>query len=199
MNKISHSDVLDLTAYEKARPEFQQRIRKIKDLRRLQVSELVTVFFENRETMRYQLQEIVRAERIVEDELLQEQLDTWNELIPGRDEFSVTLMIHETNPAEVKATLRRLKGFDEELWLELNGEQIRPKTLTHDVPSDMTTAVHYLRFPLTGAQRERILAEDCLSFVIEHPSQACREPISGAYLAALREDLLASLEDSIAD
>src|SRR5581483_1732316 len=102
MRKIAENEVLDLVQYEKARPEFQKRAMDAKAVRRVAVGPLVTIFFENRLTMHYQLQEMLRAERQVRDEAIREELQVWNDLVPDEDELSLTLMIEETDMTKAK-------------------------------------------------------------------------------------------------
>ena len=112
MNPLKLDDLVDIARYERERPEFRTRIIALKRRRRVQVGELVTLVFENRETVRFQIQEMMRAERIVTDDRMDEELQTYNQLVPAALQLSATLLIEITDREHLREILDRLVGMD---------------------------------------------------------------------------------------
>ena len=113
MRPVDPGEILDLTAYEKARADFVQRMIDYKTARRVSLGENLTFIFENRETVIFQIQELTRAERTVDPEQIALECKVFNELVPGTDELSATLMIEITDPEMIRPALDRLVGIDE--------------------------------------------------------------------------------------
>src|SRR5215510_15567200 len=111
MKKIELSDIKNILEYERQREAFRDRIIQIKKDRRLAVGDLITLVFENRDTVLFQIQEMVRAERIVDPAKIQDEIDVYNELLPGPGELSATLFIEISESREIKPTLQRLLGL----------------------------------------------------------------------------------------
>lgn len=196
MGKIAFDEIIDHMAYERARPEFRKTVLALKDDRRVHLNDLITVYFENKETMRYQLQEMIRTERIIDEAGLREELDTWNKLIPDPGCVSMTFMIQETNIQEVKNTLRRHRGIEHRVFLTVGDEAIQGVPEHRSVSEEMTAAVHYFRFSLSPAQRALALGAAPIGLRIDHDEARIDQRFEGATLAALRADLKASLEDA---
>jgi hypothetical protein len=195
MKPLSLEEIVDIETYEALRPEFLERIIELKRDRRLGVGDRVTLVFENRETVRFQVQEMLRVERIVEASRIQDELDVYNELIPAERELSATLMIEITDLDSIKDELDRLIGLDEHVFLILGrGEDEESIQATFDLKQfeqDRISAVQYLRFPLEARQIERARSESVpLRLRIDHPHYE-RESTVGA---GLRRSLLEDLE-----
>jgi hypothetical protein len=148
MKPLTVHDVMPLAEYERERDAFRQRIINLKQWRRISVGDLITLVFENRDTVLFQIQEIVRTERILAPERIREEVKSYNEQIPGAGELSATLLIEVTDPAKVKEVLDGLKGIDRGATVALRigtnflygaFEQGRSK-------EDKISAVHYVRF-----------------------------------------------------
>src|SRR6476660_10284939 len=105
MNPISASDISNLHEYELERPDFRRRVMELKSRRRIPLGPLMTVVFENRDTVRFQIQEMLRVERIVQPEKVQHEVETYNELLPGPGEVAATLFIEITDPARIQRAL----------------------------------------------------------------------------------------------
>ncbi|MHB1786697.1 MAG: DUF3501 family protein [Acidimicrobiales bacterium] len=154
-------DIEDLRGYERHRDEFLAEVMAIKARRRLSVGPVVTLVFENRETMLFQVQEMARAERIMTDEGIQAELDIYNPLIPEPGTLSATLFIELTSPDEMKHWLPRLVGIERSVDLVIAGQgddQIRVRCqpeaahasqLTRE---EVTASVHYVTWQLTPGQ-----------------------------------------------
>lgn len=193
--KLTLADILDQRAYEREREEFRSRIVAQKKLRRIGVGPIVTMVFENRDTVRFQIQEMARAERMFRDEQIQEELDIYNPLIPEAGELSVTLFIELTTKEQLMEWLPKLVGIERSVELLVGDtdptvipcvpEEAHAAQLTRE---EITASVHYIRFRLTPAQIERFAAEPVV-LAVNHPSYAEGAHLSEETKAALLEDL----------
>ena len=111
MELLKIEDLVNIAEYETHRKNFRQEIMDLKKHRRISVGEFVTLVFENRETMKFQVQEMMRAERIVEVQRIEEEIDTYNQLIPGENQLKATLFIEVTEQELIKPTLNRFQGI----------------------------------------------------------------------------------------
>jgi len=192
MAKLTLDDIADLRAYERERAEFRSRVIALKRDRRVALGPVVTIVFENATTMRFQIQEMARAERLMSDEAIQHELDTYNPLIPGPGELSMTLFIELTSEAELRSWLPRLVGVERAVGLVIGeGERIaaaldaaHERQLTRET---VTASVHYLRIRLDEVQRARFRAEPS-RLVIDHPSYRHEAVLSPTTVASLVAD-----------
>ncbi len=124
MRKIERADVLNLYEYEKVRDRLRREVIAAKDRRRVPVGDRLSFLFENRQTVLFQIQEMIRAERIVAEERIQDEIDVYNELIPGPGELSATLMIEIEDRSRIKPELDRFMGIDtgQHVWLQIGRE-----------------------------------------------------------------------------
>jgi len=122
---IVPGDVLDIAAYERARPDYLRRMIEHKRPRRVAVGDRLTFIFEDRDTVLFQIQELTRAERTVDPEEIAIECRIFNELIPGEHELSATLMIEITETREIRPELDRLVGIDEHVVLDVGGHAVR--------------------------------------------------------------------------
>lgn len=158
--KLSIDDILDLRAYERVRDESRAEVIKLKKLRRITLGPVLTLMFENRVTMRSQIHEMIRAEKVMRDEQVVEELHAYNPLIPEAGQLSATLFIELVNEDEMREWLPKLVNIESSIVIRLsNGTEIRSITeeahaeqLTRD---HVTAAVHYIRFELTAEQIEK--------------------------------------------
>src|ERR1700687_2857536 len=191
MKPLTLDELLHLQEYELARPEFRQAIISLKTLRRVPLGPLMTLVFENRDTVRFQVQEMVRIERIVRPEKIQEELDVYNELLPGDNEIAATLFIEVTNPAMVQPTLDRFVGLDEpgKLVLEAGGERCEAQFAAGQSREDRISAVHYVRFPLGPGARQAFSAGGPVRLWVRHAGYEAEVPLSLETVAELARDL----------
>ncbi len=191
MKKLELSDVLDLVSYEKVRSEFRARIIELKRPRRIQVGDRLTFVFENRDTVLFQVQEMTRAERIVEEEEIRSELESYHELIPQEYGLSATLMIEITDQKNVRPELDCLVGIDEHVCLEIGGEVVQAEFDPKQFEEDRISAVQYVRFPLGRELAERFgMASTAVALRVDHPNYRASAPIEGASRASLAADLL---------
>ncbi len=179
---VRRAEILDFETYGDERPRIRARAMAAKDRRRIPVGDCLTFLFENHETIRYQVLEMVRVERMVRESDIEHELRTYNELLGGAGEIGATLLIEIPDPAERDRRLRRLRGLVEHLYLRL--EDGRRALATFDprqVGEDRLSSVQYLRFDTGG---ETPVAVGC-----DHPDLAGETALTGDQRAALREDL----------
>ncbi len=179
---LSLEDIADQRAYEREREEFRRSVIATKKLRRVTVGPVITLTFENRMTMRFQVQEMARAERMVRDDQIQHELDTYNRLLPGPDELSATLFLELTSDEELRTWLPRLVGVERSCQLRIGPPAAQPKAEPDVVPSipedehestltreTVTSAVHYVRFRLRPEQVDAFRAGP-VRLAVAHPS-----------------------------
>src|SRR5215469_3975693 len=152
MNKLSAADLMPLEQYARERPAFRARVLQHKAERQLTVGPNATWLFEDRLTVQYQVQEMLRAERIFEPEGIAEELAAYNPLIPDGSNWKVTLLL-EFDTAERPQALARLKGVEDRCWVQVQGHERVFAIADEDLErenEEKTSAVHFLRFELAG-------------------------------------------------
>jgi hypothetical protein len=170
MQKLTIDDIKDQRAYERGRDEFRRHIIEMKKRRRVPLGEVMTAVFENTETMRWQVQEMVRVERMLRDEQVENEIATYNELIPGPGELSATLLIELTSEEQLREWLPRLVGVQRSVQLVVGdlppvvGEPRDEERLTRE---EVTAAVHFLRFRLPQEHRAAF-AHSVVRLVVDH-------------------------------
>lgn len=194
MRPLASGDLLDIAAYEAERPAFRERVIALKKCRRARVGALVTLVFENRDTVRFQIQEMMRAERIVAPERIQEELDTYNQLIPGPNELRATLLVEITEQARLREILDQFIGVDKggTTFLVVGEERVEAEYEGGRSKEDRISAVHYVTFPMTPAQAQAFADGGALaSLEVSHRGYEASCPVSPEMRASLAEDLRA--------
>jgi len=151
-SKISADSLLSLEQYHKSRPQIRERVIALRRRRTVQLGEHLSLIFENEELMRYQIQEMLRVERLFESEAIQDELDTYNPLVPDGSNFKVTMMIEYTVESERRAALARMRGIEDQIFIEVEGQKRVYAIADEDLErstEDKTSAVHFLRFELS--------------------------------------------------
>ena len=191
MKPIAGDEVLNLHEYEIARADFRQKVIDRKRRRRVALGDLMTLVFENRETVLFQIQEMLRIERIVRPEKVQEELDVYNELLPGEGEVAATLFIEVTDPEMVQPTLDRFVGLDEpgRLSMRVGGVDYPAVFATGQSREDRISAVHYIRFPLGPEGRRALESHENAELRVDHGGYAAAAALSPETVEELREDL----------
>ena len=191
MEKIRLADVKSLHEYEKTREASRRRVIATKRRRRVAVGDRFSFLFENRETVLFQIQEMVRAERIVAEDRVQDEVDVYNALVPEPGELSATMMIEIEEKSQIQPVLDSLLGIDsgEYVWLAIGRDFAVPGRFEEGhSKEDKIAAVHFVRFPLTPSQR-RAFGREPVALVVDHPSYRARTELSADTRAALLEDL----------
>ena len=196
MRKVDRSEIKDLVAYEKAREAMRASVIAVKRHRRVSVGPNITILFENRETVLFQIHEMVRTERIVDDARIQEEVDVYNALVPDRGELSATLFIEipelvRMSQQQVRETVNRFQGLDRDtVFLVAGGTRVPARFESGPTKEEKMAAVHYVRFALPGAARAALAAPDAPArLVVEHPRYRADAPLSPETRRALQEDL----------
>lgn len=194
---LTVDDIADLRAYEREREETRNRVITLKRLRRVPVGPLVTLVFENADTVRFQIQEMARAERMLSDTQIQDQVDTYNPLIPEPGQLSATLFVELTTKEQLAEWLPRLVGVERSVQLRLGADSstvVRAEPLAEHAAQltreEVTASVHYVRFELTPDQVERFAAGPAV-VAIDHPSYSETAPLAAGTVASLLADLRA--------
>jgi hypothetical protein len=152
MRKVERAEIKDLVAYEKAREAMRAHVIEVKKHRRVAVGPNLTVLFENRATVLFQIQEMVRTERMVDDGRIQEEVDVYNALVPDHGELSATLFIEipelvRMSPDKVRETVNRFQGLDRDsVWLQVDGLRVPARFESGHSKEEKMAAVHYVRF-----------------------------------------------------
>src|SRR4051812_16389161 len=180
MRKLTVDDIVDHRAYERERDEFRARIIGVKRRRRVQLGDIVTIVFENTDTMRFQVQEMARAERMLTDDAIAHEVATYNELIPDAGELSGTLFIELVDDARLRDWLPRLVGIEYAVRFELgDGSRVdsAPEGEERLTREDMTSTVHYVKFPFTPEQQS-VFTSRPARLVVEHPEYSAMAELS---------------------
>jgi Protein of unknown function (DUF3501) len=171
MNKLSAGDLMSLEQYARERPAFRDKVLRHKAERQLAVGPNATWLFEDRLTVQYQVQEMLRAERIFEPQGIQDELEAYNPLIPDGGNWKVTLLIEFAQPAERVRALARFNGIEDACWVQVAGHMRVFAIADEDLErenEEKTSAVHFLRFELTAGMIASLRAGAGLAAGIDH-------------------------------
>lgn len=186
MKPIDVSEIRNLADYEVERKSWRPQVMALKDRRRIRLGPHMTLLFENRDTVRYQIQEMLRIERIVEPEAVRYEVETYNELIPGENELSASLLIEYETPAEREVWLRRLLGLERHVWLEVAGRRVPARFDTRQIASDRLSSVQYIKFALTPEQVARW--REGARLIVDHPHYQAEHALTREQLEELAQD-----------
>ena len=190
MQPLTVDEVRPPAAYEPVRAEARRQVIELKRHRRVALGELITLVFENRETVRGVLEELLRAERIEERERIAEEVEVFNTLIPGERELSATMFLEITDPAELAQRLSTLGGIERAVHLEVDASRVETVHEEGRSRADRTSSVHYLRFRFTDEQRSTFLQSAEVTLVAEHEGYRARAVLTEDQRTALAADLL---------
>lgn len=193
MNALTANEIIPSAEYERQREGFRARIIELKQRRRISVGPLVTLVFENRETLLFQIQEMIRVEQIVEPAKVQEELDVYNALLPAAGELSATLLIEITDDARMKEWLDAFMGLDhgKKVSITAGGEQVFAEFEGGHSHETKISAVHFVRFPVP-ASIKALLADlrVPVRLSVQHGGYREEAPVPGS----MREEWLRDLE-----
>ena len=191
--QLAPPDLLSLEQYARTRAEFRARVLLHKRPRTIAVGPHATWCFEDRLTVQYQVQEMLRAERIFEASGIQDELDAYNPLIPDGTNLKATLLIEYPDAEERALALRRLKGIEDRCYVAVGAERsyaIADEDLERE-NAEKTSAVHFLRFELSAEARRVFLAGGAVMLGMDHPAYSHATELTAAAQAALAADLSA--------
>lgn len=192
---LTLADISDLRAYERERDGLRREVIALKRIRRIPLGPIMSVVLENRTTVRFQVQEMVRAERMLDDAQVQEELDVYNPLIPGPGELSMTLFLELTSEAALKEWLPKLTGIERAIVVTI-GEGDGALVLRDDVDEahasqltreEVTASVHYVRVTVPEQAWDRFAAERVV-LRADHPNYRHEADLSAEVKASVLAD-----------
>ena len=190
---ISRDSLMSLEAYHKARPEMRKQIIEHKKIRTVHLGNHISLLFEDELTLRYQVQEMLRIEKIFEDEGIQSELDAYNPLCPDGSNFKATMLIEYGNVAERRVALSKLIGVEDRLFIQVEGQPrvyaIADEDLERET-EEKTSAVHFVRFELTPDMKSALKNGAQMMVGCDHPNYPAHvEELPSDTLSALLKDL----------
>ena len=190
MRKLTHDDLFSLEAYARERAAFRARVLEHKRPRSVAVGAHVTLVFEDRLTIQYQIQEMLRVERVFEPAGIQDELDAYNPLIPDGSNLKATMLIEFPDPEVRARELKKLHGVEHRVSLHVGGTAATA-VADEDMDrsnADKTSAVHFLRFELSRDQIAALRGGRGAEITIDHPAYQVRAPLDAATCTALSAD-----------
>jgi hypothetical protein len=191
--KIERGSLLSLEAYARQRNDFRARVIAHKKNRKVELGPHVALAFEDELTIRYQIQEMLRIERVFEEDGIRSELEAYNPLVPDGRNFKATMMIEYPDPAERKRMLARLKGIEDRVWIGLTGGERVYAVADEDLErenEEKTSAVHFLRFELSEPMAQALKEGAGLAIGVDHPEYRAEIP---ALPRQVRDALVADL------
>jgi hypothetical protein len=190
---ITRDSLITLKTYARARNEFRAKVILHKKNRKIHLGENVTLIFEDELTIRYQIQEMLRAEKIFDEEGIQEELKAYIPLVPDGSNWKATMMIEYPDPEERAARLGELIGIEDKVWVRVNGLDAVYAIADEDLEretEEKTSSVHFLRFELDAEMTGSLRRGAALSMGIDHPGYQARiDPVPPAVRDALLVDI----------
>jgi hypothetical protein len=189
---IKRDSLLSLEAYARERQDFRARVMQHKKARTVRLGENLTLLFEDELTIRYQVQEMLRIERIFEEAGIQGELDAYNPLIPDGGNWKATMLIEYPDPEQRRAMLAQLKGIEQRVWVQVQGAERVHAIADEDLErenEEKTSSVHFLRFELAPPMREALRRGAELSIGVDHPAYRASTRLAPESRAALAADL----------
>jgi hypothetical protein len=191
MQQLTTADILDKQAYEQARPELRRRIMVQKEKRRVAVGDHVMFHFENRDTMQYQVHEMLRTEESwLRDGAINDELDAYNPIIPQSGELSATMMIEYATAAERALMLPKFVGIEQHVWLRIGDTAPVPAIFDgSQINEHKVSSVQYVKFTLSDAQRRLLKADGTIiRLVLDHPAYTAQAVLSEDTRKAIASD-----------
>lgn len=189
MKKLIPADLKPLDEYEKVRPILRRQIIELKQIRRVALGDNISIVFENRDTMLWQTQEMLRAERITEPAAVQEEIDTYNDLIPAANELRATLFIELPDQDNIPRDLPGFIGVEETVSLSFAGHTVRAEAEPGRSTAEKTATVHYLRFRFTSEQAAAFAPPARMA--VDHRNYKAETELAEATVESLKADLTA--------
>jgi hypothetical protein len=193
MDKLTRNDLYSLEKYAEMRPAFRSQVMAHKKHRQVQIGPHARLVFEDRLTMQYQIQEMLRIERIFEAQGIEDELKAYNPLIPDGTNWKATFMVEYEDPAERRLALAKLIGIEGRIWIKVDDLEhiwaIADEDLERET-TEKTSSVHFLRFDLTPAMSAAVKAGASISVGIDHPVYNYQvDPVDGLIRDSLAQDL----------
>jgi Protein of unknown function (DUF3501) len=190
MRKLTRADIRGPKQYAAIRDDLRKRVIEIKRVRRVSVGPQITMVFENRATMIFQIEEMCRAESLSEPDKIQDEIDIYNKVLPDDGQLAATLLVEITEEAQIATTLERLVGLQDHVWLVVGGERVKAEFDPEQFKSDKLAAVQYLKFTLSPTAREALTTPGtAVALAIDHPSYRHEARLGEPSRESLAEDL----------
>ncbi|TNF99632.1 MAG: DUF3501 family protein [Gammaproteobacteria bacterium] len=193
MNKLNREDLYSLEEYSNVRPEFRAKVLEHKKARQIALGEHLTLYFEDHLTIQYQIQEMLRIERVFEAEGIEDELGAYNPLIPDGSNFKATMMLEYTDIDERRVALAKLIGIEDKIWVQVEGHDKCYAIADEDLErtaEEKTSSVHFLRFELDEAMVSAFKGGAQLNAGVDHENMTVAvNPVSADSQAALLQDL----------
>lgn len=193
MQKLKRSDLWPLEQYAERRPEFRRQVLEHKRTRQVGLGPHARVYFEDRLTVQYQIQEMLRIERIFEPAGIQNELDAYNPLVPDGSNWKATFMIEYEDAGERQAALEQLSGIEDRVWLQIAGNERIYPIADEDIERERdgkTSAVHFLRYEIPPVASAALHAGAGITMGIDHPNCMIESVVvPREVVASLRNDL----------
>jgi len=189
---IERDSLLSLEAYAKQRPQFRAKVMEHKKRRTVHLGAHLTLQFEDELTIRYQVQEMLRIERIFEEDGIQHELDAYNPLVPDGANWKATMLIEYPDADERRRMLAALKGLEREVWVRVEGHPRVRAIADEDLErenEEKTSSVHFLRFELDSPMREALRRGAAVQVGVEHPHYRAAVDLTREQRGALVSDL----------
>jgi len=189
---IKRESLLSLEAYAKERNAWRSRVMEHKKRRTVHLGEHLTLLFEDELTIRYQVQEMLRIERIFEEEGIRHELEAYNPLVPDGSNWKATMLIEYPDADERKRALERLKGLEDRVWVQVAGHERVAAIADEDLDrenEEKTSSVHFLRFELTQPMRQALRKGAAITVGVDHPQYSATTELGPEVRAALAADL----------
>ncbi|PWK13024.1 DUF3501 family protein [Tumebacillus permanentifrigoris] len=190
---ITRQDLVALPTYRQGRDEYLQKMIQYKKSRRMKLGTDISILFENRQTVLFQIQELTHNEDLSDPKELDEYIDIYSGMLPGDDELSATLFIEIDNQERLSQRLTELKGIEHHLFLQVGDEKLQAVFEEEHDDRDFTTAVHYLKFPLTSTAKAYLTngsyEHENVRVILDHPNLSLEAPLGADHIASLAKDL----------
>ncbi|HJU27753.1 MAG TPA: DUF3501 family protein [Candidatus Binataceae bacterium] len=192
MKPVTLKEILPFEQYEILRPRLRPLFIAEKDRRRFALCDHLTLLFENGQTVWYQIQEMIRTERIVDEDAIRHEIDTYNELLPRPNELSATMLIEYPDAASRDAALRAIVGLERHVWIIIGKRRENARFDRRQMSTERVSSVQFVRFPLGGVDAEEFLAlaeSGKLAIEVDHPKLSARRELTGAFARNLANDI----------
>jgi hypothetical protein len=191
MKRVERSEILPLGEYEAVRGHFRRRIIEEKQRRRVQLGGQISAVFENHDTVLLQIQEMLRTERISREDAIAHEIHTYNELVPGPDQLSITLFVEIADRDERERMLTVLAGLERSVALDVDGVRVAARSDARDgAREDRTTAVHYFMFDLPSELAAKLRRREAkVALCVDHPAYRVSSELSPETIDELANDL----------
>lgn len=186
MQPVAIEEIKNIADYELERESWRPHVLQTKDRRRIRVGDHLTFLFENRDTVRYQVQEMMRIERIVKPQDIRHELETYNELIPKANGLAASLLIEYETPELRAVWLHKLLGLENHIWFEVGGSRVKAKFDTRQIATDRISSVQYISFQF-AAQQAAAFSQGA-SLLVDHPDYNVSHKLTPEQLKELASD-----------